>query len=280
MFGIGALIRAFSKTAEWDRRSGELLRAIDGIEKEYNQPVLQMFTGIARFNAAERLLDATLVRRLAEKPSVAERRRIVDRYLQRSYEEYRMAREELNATPATRADVVVLGLALREIALTLDQEVDDFRGRYRTIAHQHQSEIQSSIQSNRDALDAGLLRLAEKVRDIGERTGTELHASVNASFEGLSKRVTERLAAADAQQSKKIATLNEETRNRLRKEQNDAFEKQDARVTKWMGEGTTRLSAFEQQQQAFIASMRKTVRIQHWIMAVTTIVAVIALLNT
>lgn len=279
MFGIGALIRAFSKTAEGTRRSNDLSRAIDGIEQEYNKPVLQTFTGIARFNAAERLLDATLVRRLAEKPSVAERRRIVDRYLQRSYEEYRMSKDELNATPATRADVVVLGLALREIALTLDQEVDDFRGRYRTIAHQHQSEIQSSIQSNRDALDDGLLRLAEKVRDIGERTGTELHASVNASFDGLSKRITERLAAAEAQQSKKIASLNEETRNRLRKEQNDAFATQDARMTKWMGEGTARISAVEQEQQTFLASIRKTVRIQYWIIAVTAVVAVVALLN-
>lgn len=163
MIGIGALIRVVSKANKGIRQMENLETAIGELGKQCRVPVLDNFPGVARFDAAISLLDATLIRRLTDAHRPAQRWPMIRQYLAKNYEEYQMAKEQLKVVPAMRSEVVALGLALKEVSLTLDREVEDFRRQ-------------------------------------GADVKKEIHAALESALAKLSKRIDERLASAALEQ--------------------------------------------------------------------------------
>lgn len=123
---IGVFIKSARKLIGYGFSSKKITRRIKELEAEDARPLLSMFSGVERFDAARRLLDAALIQRLRT-DGEAERPGVIERYLTRSHEEYTMARENLAAVPATRADIAALGLAFKELTLTFDRELTAFR---------------------------------------------------------------------------------------------------------------------------------------------------------
>jgi hypothetical protein len=123
---IGVFIKSARKLIGYGLNSKMITKRIKELEAEDAGPLLSSFTGLDRFDAAHRLLDAALIQQLRIAGEV-ERPRVIEKYLTRSHEEYTMARENLAAVPATRADIAVLGLGLKELTLTFDRELAAFR---------------------------------------------------------------------------------------------------------------------------------------------------------
>jgi hypothetical protein len=215
MFGLGAIIRVFRKTVGGFQRADQLDATITSLESEYAKPVLATFNGVARYDAAERFLDATLLRRLQTQPSDVERRNIIRRYLDRFHEEYVMAKPDLAGTPATRAEVVALGVALREIALTLDDEIADFRARSAVVLDEQRASGTSTAALARQKVDEAVLRLSAEVRSSVERVERELQSNIESSFSRHTQNVSEQLAVSERDHIARLTVLSAEQGNRL-----------------------------------------------------------------
>jgi chromosome segregation ATPase len=92
---------------------------------------------------AEQLLDAKLARRLDTDLDETSRRDVCQSYLTSLEEEFEMAKDDLDKQKATRADVVALGIALKQMSLTYDEHLEHFENRTREI-------IQDTIDSKND----------------------------------------------------------------------------------------------------------------------------------
>lgn len=121
-------------------------QAIREAERQERRSLLDGLAGVERFNAAAAHLEATLLVRAETLRDAAGRAALLSRYLQRLQEEYEMARNDLKQVPASRAEVVALGLALKEVALSLDTELAQFRG----TADQTVREVRSGVAGARD----------------------------------------------------------------------------------------------------------------------------------
>jgi hypothetical protein len=317
MFGLGAIIRVFRKTVGGLQRADQLDATITSLEGEYAKPVLATFTGVARYDAAERFLDATFVRRLQTQPSDVERRNIIRRYLDRFHEEYVMAKPDLEGSPATRAEVVALGLALREIALTLDDEIADFRARSAVLLDENRASGTSTATLARQKVDEAILRLSGEVRSSVERVERELHSSIDSSFSRHAQDVSERLAISErdhlarvtalsaeqgdrlttqladglADGARRIDTVSEECRrsiNEHRQSIASTIEVQDRRVTTSINAirtaqesaetaGRQRIDALTQAQANAFRMFKKSLTVDRCLIAAALVIAVIAL---
>ncbi|MEA2344257.1 MAG: hypothetical protein QOF63_2426 [Thermoanaerobaculia bacterium] len=173
---IGVFIKSARKLIVYGVNSKKISKRIKKLEAEEARPLLSSFSGVERFDAAHRLLDAALIQRLRTSAD-PERPEIIEQYLTRSHEEYAMARENLAAVPATRADIAALGLALKELTLTFDRELAAFR--------------EGS---------------ATELTRITDRAQAELRESSESRFAELSKRVSNAVAA-DATAREEILAL-------------------------------------------------------------------------
>jgi hypothetical protein len=122
---IGPAVKAARRIHSGRRQVRVLDQAINRAQSESSRAVLDGFCGAQRFDAAQVFLDGTLAKRLDEAPD--ERDRWFDLYLNKLFQEYQMAAEELKRITASRGEIVALGIAVKEIALTLDRNLESFR---------------------------------------------------------------------------------------------------------------------------------------------------------
>jgi DNA repair exonuclease SbcCD ATPase subunit len=79
-----------------------------------------------RFVFVRSILEASLLDKLEKTNSEEEKLILKEKHFQRMRKELEMNKQDLEKQPATRADVAILGLALQEIALCLDEHVARF----------------------------------------------------------------------------------------------------------------------------------------------------------
>ena len=172
---IGALLKVGRKVYQGNKRGEELPKLIAFTEADIARPILDRFRGADRFFAARTLLDATLEDEMATKR--ANRQQAVQSYLDALEGEFNLARASLEGKGATQAEVAALGIAVREVSLTLDDEVNKFRQDTAAWKQQLAQSIQSALQveTNRLIREAASSidernRLAEsRMADAGER---------------------------------------------------------------------------------------------------------------
>jgi hypothetical protein len=207
MFGIGAAIRFVRKMYQGGAKVEQVDAAIAKLEKECAAPVLSPFRGRERFDAAVRLHDATLLRRVQQKPDATTRLTLIDAYVESTVKEYEMAKADLTSTPATRADVVALGLALKQIALSLDEEISVFRTKGAVLMAEEQATLTGTTQLARQKIEEAIVRLATELREASQRVEQELHASLDSSFASQSREMAVRLARSEAEHVRKLEAL-------------------------------------------------------------------------
>jgi hypothetical protein len=110
------------------KRTVELPEAIDRLEAFVERHPARQYTGTERFHIVLTLENAKLHQRLQADGLTARRRlQLQQEYLNRIEEEFEMAEKDLEQEQATRAEVTALGLALKELALTLQGEMNRAR---------------------------------------------------------------------------------------------------------------------------------------------------------
>jgi hypothetical protein len=153
-----------------------------------------------RFRAVSTLLEATLLARTRSHPAAGGEH--VETYLQRYEEEYSMAHHELKNEPATRAEVVALGLALKEVALSLDAEIAGFRGSSQTLLEENRraltalrTESMAMLGAEARRMDARIAESTAALQRTADRTAADVQEQIALSrtyFQGQ----TEQLRAA------------------------------------------------------------------------------------
>jgi len=187
MFGVGALIKA----AKGGVQAYRLPELISEAERELATPLLNHYTDAQRFEIASRLLEAALFHQLTTTPDQADH--IKANYLSRLRQEFNMARSTLSQQPAMRDEVASLGIALREVALTLDKNIEGFeaqgakaieqvRADQRTVVASARKEISLVVESQRrEGATATAAQWQQFEQVIGEMKGTanrELRAAL------------------------------------------------------------------------------------------------------
>lgn len=255
MFGLGALVRVMRKSYRGSHEADRLDVAIGTLEQQYLNPVLSTFTGTERFNVATRLLDATLLHRLKDRPSNAARTHIVNQYLAKFSEEYEMAKSNLASEPATRAEVVALGLALREISLTLDNEVEEFRSHIATLTTEQGKALSKAVQATRDRAEEAIARMNDELTKVSARIEHDVNASADRMLRATSRNLNDRLEGEFKSMSDAQNRVNETA----------------AATT------AAHFREMESKQIAFFASVRRRITIQSWLVAISILASVIAI---
>jgi hypothetical protein len=179
-FGLGAITNYFVRTRKYKQHLDQVDAAIARLEDEHGKPVLTYFSGIELVDATIVLLDATLEKRIQES-SGEKKLKWIKLYLERIEEVYLMNKDKLEDIPATRKEMLALGLAVRHIAVAIDQEfaslnalksqvnqelqnVRSVTGEYAKSLQVLQSQIKHEIADNRATCDRQL-ELQKKAQD-------------------------------------------------------------------------------------------------------------------
>lgn len=102
-----------------------LRKQIGRIENTLAVPIVDKYSGVQRYEIAARLAEIRLIHELETDPaSCSDAKRF---WKETVTEELKMAETELQQQHATRAEVVALGIAVRELALNLDEQVTAFQ---------------------------------------------------------------------------------------------------------------------------------------------------------
>lgn len=214
---IGLIVKPVVARTRAQKQIEHLERGIAELEQLERRGPLDGVPPAARYQAAATLAEATLLARAAEAP--ANREQLVQKYFARMEEEYSMAKPTLQQTTATRAEVVALGLALKEVALSLDGEIATFRAqaarlvdeaRLKVVALQGEAVRAAAAEAGRK-LDEGRRSLAvaaeDEARQAVERIAGQLEQQVGAAEEKIAATVEERLASGIAEQRREIEAL-------------------------------------------------------------------------
>jgi hypothetical protein len=120
-----------------------------------------------RFTFVRSILEASLLEKLESAGSQGEKQWLKQRHITRMKEELQMNKQDLEKQPATRADVAVMGLALQEIALCLDEHVEHFKKQGEDEIHAFRSQNQS--------LEAGIIKQMAAHRAKNEEQINAIH---------------------------------------------------------------------------------------------------------
>jgi len=121
MFGVGAVTNFFVRRRKYKKELEQIDAVIVRLEGENAKPLLNGFSGIDLVDSTIVLLDATLDKRIKEVKGT-KKLQWIKLYLERIEEVYSMNKDTLEDIPATRKEIVALGLAIRHMAVALDQE--------------------------------------------------------------------------------------------------------------------------------------------------------------
>jgi iron-sulfur cluster repair protein YtfE (RIC family) len=276
---VGWLIKIGTKLFQGHVQTKNLSALIAKAEEEYQRPLLASFSGLERFDAAVRLLDATLIRRLAGRPAPAARGEAVDLYLHRNYEEYQMSQEDLRTIHATRAEVVALGIALKEIALTLDREIEAFRSAGVDEACEQRRALETHVKQSRAQLDRAAAQVNEQLNATARHLEDELASRVETSFRLLQGNVNRRFSQAEASFLQRLTELARGAREHIQQEMRERIEALSQAVAATLeqtrGEQRSelermaeRLSLMEAGQRSFFETLEKKMSVnRRWVYA-------------
>lgn len=121
--GLGAAVRVgkgFRQRKQFESRIQEL-------EILWTTPAASHYEGVKRFEVATVLCDAELGRIFESDVEPDIRAKAAREYLNVLEMEYVMVLEQASSTPASKAEVYALGLALKEVALSFDETSADFK---------------------------------------------------------------------------------------------------------------------------------------------------------
>lgn len=118
-------------------------------EEDLKRPILQGLTGAERYYAAQRYHEARAAMAIHGHPASnldsdqskdktfrvdVDTRKTIDQWLiDELYREYKMAKNDLQNDVATRAEVIPLALAVRQLSHGFDDEIEQFRSKSSTI---------------------------------------------------------------------------------------------------------------------------------------------------
>jgi hypothetical protein len=106
-----------------------------------------------RFVFVRSILEASLLERLEAATTNEQKLLLKETHFQRMRKELEMNKKNLEKQPATRADVAVLGLALQEVALCLDEHVTLFKKSGQTELEAFQKKSADAIHTLRVEMD-------------------------------------------------------------------------------------------------------------------------------
>src|SRR5436309_9643104 len=204
MFGIGAVVRLFTKGYENNRKLNELGKIVNDLEAQQRTPFFDLLTGVERFDTVLPLLDAAFSRNIALVTNAAAKRTLVSNYLTKIQREYEMAKEELSQIPASRAEVAALGLALREISVALDKEIDDLRSKGQDIFTQQASrylEVQASLEE----------KLTTNFRVLQSDTNSRMSSEFSRQAEHIDGKASENRRIILSELEKRASALDSKT---------------------------------------------------------------------
>jgi hypothetical protein len=123
MIPVGAGIRMYRGF----KKKHQLEERIELLEDLCSTPAISHYSGLQRFDVAAALADAKLGLLLSKEAPVDQRKAESQAILQFLKGEFEVVAEAASQNPATKAEVFALGLAVREVALSLDDAVAAFR---------------------------------------------------------------------------------------------------------------------------------------------------------
>jgi hypothetical protein len=186
MFGIGAAV----KIVRGVKRTNELPQLIQKNEQEINKHILQNYQGVRRYEIAERLLDAILIQQIIQQPYHSEH--FKKNYILNLKKEFTMAQYELSKQNATREDIAKITIALREVALSLDESIKLFNIKSQQelisnneifnqeiknqtdIFNQNLKQSENNINKNLKSLDEAYLKLNKSIESFNIKSQQEL----------------------------------------------------------------------------------------------------------
>jgi hypothetical protein len=125
-FGVGSFATYLLRKRKYEQALAQKDEAIAFFDRELAKPVLSEFSGVEMIDATVVLLDATLERYMRESKNT-EKLQSIRLYLNKLEEVYRMHKDDLENIPATRKEMLALGLAVRHMAVALDQEFESLK---------------------------------------------------------------------------------------------------------------------------------------------------------
>lgn len=153
--------------------------------------------------------EASLLRRLESVRNADEALLVKQRHFQIMRQELEMNKVDLNKQPATKADIAILGLALQEVALCLDDHVNAFKqsgenamehfktqsnnavDQQKALQKQGQKQMNELIQQFQTGLE-NLRSKSEAIVLSHRETEAKLNANLNKSLQEFERRQTAR----------------------------------------------------------------------------------------
>jgi len=198
-------------------RTHKLPQLIQDAENKIRTPILSKFSGAERFEAASKLIDADIFRT----ETGVDRRKLLDA-LDKLEREFRMAQNELSRQTATKADVVSLGIVVREMAVGYDLEVAAFQ-------NARSQSLQEFVYQSSQALEQS--RRDFEVR--AEATTRDIVQKMEMKERDLSSRLTRQQESALSQMNTQLRTSIERVEQDYQKrgiDQDKAFKQLEIRA--------------------------------------------------
>jgi len=270
---FGALARFFGQQQKGQQQIEQLDRAIEETEKVCSKPLLDGFSGTDRFDAAQRWLDATLTQR-TNGPDVGQRDEITENYLEKMHQEFEMARDELQGTTATRAEVVALGLATRELSLSFDSSLETLTRQAQEVLRTNVDRAEVRLQEQLTAwLDSQSQAIARRQQEAEQALQTKLEALVDDTARKISQRMDQTAADSRAALERELTRSQEDLRSEIAKKSQEVSARMSRRLDELREEqgahqakADQRLDMMANRQQNFLDEMGEAKRrAQFWI---------------
>ena len=206
VFGIGAAIKTGFKIKENKAKIGKLETLVAQLENQQREPFFKNLSGVERFDTLLPLVDATFAHKVKSVRTQADKDSLVRNYLETAHKEFLMAKEELQKIPASRAEVAALGLALREVSVTLDKEIAGLRVKGEEIFKQQASRCSALEEDLRN-------RIAKSHEDHQLEISARLAREFSQHSEHIETKASENRDVLLAELKRGVAEVNNRTQD-------------------------------------------------------------------
>lgn len=169
-FGLGAAFKATRKL----KRHHDLPKLIEDAEREASSRILDKYEGRDRFKIAIGLLDAAFTKHLEEINDHQSKLALKKSYIQHLRKELHMAAGALSNEPAMRVETAALGIAIKELAVTLDDQVEAFEQRSRALLSDHDRDFQRLVEETSRNADT---RTASAIDSLTRQVNRQIDAN-------------------------------------------------------------------------------------------------------
>jgi hypothetical protein len=164
VFGLGAIANLVVRTRKYEKALEQVDALIGRLEEENAKSPLGGLSGIELVDSTVVFLDATLDLRMRDAKG-EKKLKLIKSYLEKIEEVYLMNKKILEDTPATRKEILALGLAIRHIAVALDQEFTSLNS-LKTLVDAELKNVQAVTARNEKAFQDLQSRLSNEITNI------------------------------------------------------------------------------------------------------------------